>query len=396
MDFFGPQFNAKLALITHNLLPPLASIQPRASLSACRDLLDAKTDPEYKSSLTQHELQLLRSQRELKKQQQQQALLDAQTQQQQQSESSQLVNVFQSQFVALSSLANETVDAAAASTSTTMSKTHRTRIRKRKWLEMQQQHMTRQSNLNEDDDASEPAFVVISRGLVAPTSVLPLGVPHIRCSFVSAASDDVVVVASSDIASATLPNATSIELKQQQKSTSPMVVDAKSTIATSDEKQTRIINPPSELHSHSTDVDASSPFALLRQLFNERARIHIVVRRSHSVRSLVAAYLTAFDRHCNLVLMDCDEHYKIRCRRRRHNSQSVHRFVDRTTPINNNNNSDALTQSTNHHPAESEFEFVLRERHVRQLLLRGDNVVTVQRYCAMRDVRALLLSSLNS
>jgi small nuclear ribonucleoprotein (snRNP)-like protein len=49
--------------------------------------------------------------------------------------------------------------------------------------------------------------------------------------------------------------------------------------------------------------------ALLRSFHSRRLRVHITIRRSHGLRSVLSAYLSAFDKHWNLLLLDADEEY---------------------------------------------------------------------------------------
>ena len=51
------------------------------------------------------------------------------------------------------------------------------------------------------------------------------------------------------------------------------------------------------------------PMALLRSFHARHLRIHVSIRRSHGLRSILSAYILAFDKHWNLLLLDVDEHY---------------------------------------------------------------------------------------
>jgi small nuclear ribonucleoprotein (snRNP)-like protein len=67
---------------------------------------------------------------------------------------------------------------------------------------------------------------------------------------------------------------------------------------------------PPPLSSHTTAArSATGPLALLCSFCSRRIRVFVLIRRSHSVRSLLSAYLSAFDKHFNLLLSDVDEQF---------------------------------------------------------------------------------------
>jgi small nuclear ribonucleoprotein (snRNP)-like protein len=86
---------------------------------------------------------------------------------------------------------------------------------------------------------------------------------------------------------------------------------------------------------------AEGPMSVLRRLLSERRRARVVIRRSHSVRGHCDGFIRAFDKHMNMVLLDVSERF----------SRLEWRGRERVE--------------------------VWRTRHARQLLLRGDNVVSV-------------------
>ena len=49
------------------------------------------------------------------------------------------------------------------------------------------------------------------------------------------------------------------------------------------------------------------PMALLRTMHQRRVKVFVVIRRSHGLRCILHAYLSAFDKHWNLLLLDVDE-----------------------------------------------------------------------------------------
>jgi len=51
--------------------------------------------------------------------------------------------------------------------------------------------------------------------------------------------------------------------------------------------------------------------ALLRSFFQRRVRVYVLIRRSSSVRGVLSAYLSTFDKHWNLLLMDVEESFSM-------------------------------------------------------------------------------------
>lgn len=93
-----------------------------------------------------------------------------------------------------------------------------------------------------------------------------------------------------------------------------------------------------------------SPLAMLNVLMSRRIRARILIRRRGGVRAFLNAYITAFDRHFNMLLADVDEEYVT-------NQQTVMAPSSLTPQIKNT-----------------------FKRHVAQMLLRGDTVVLVHKY----------------
>ncbi|KAF0763859.1 hypothetical protein AaE_003145 [Aphanomyces astaci] len=92
--------------------------------------------------------------------------------------------------------------------------------------------------------------------------------------------------------------------------------------------------PLLSIYLHST-----GPLSLLHRCLVAKARVVVVLRRISSIRGTCTGYLKGFDKHMNLVLMD---------------------VMDKFAPV---------------HAQQQEAPTVTR--HIRQLLIRGDNVVLV-------------------
>jgi small nuclear ribonucleoprotein (snRNP)-like protein len=180
---------------------------------------------------------------------------------------------------------------------------------------------------------------------------------------------------------------------------------------------------PPPLSSHTTAArSATGPLALLCSFCSRRIRVFVLIRRSHSVRSLLSAYLSAFDKHFNLLLSDVDEQFtewqwrqcgantvqrlteegvrfqlpKQQPRERPTNEAAAADSTHATStaaaaqpllpfPIVADSSSPLLPLPGGHSPSSSAtFRYVrvevLKQRHVSQLYVRGDGVVSVSEF----------------
>jgi len=46
------------------------------------------------------------------------------------------------------------------------------------------------------------------------------------------------------------------------------------------------------------------PLSVLRNLFNEKKRIRVLIRGKKKVKCQISGYVKAFDKHCNMILFD--------------------------------------------------------------------------------------------
>ena len=105
------------------------------------------------------------------------------------------------------------------------------------------------------------------------------------------------------------------------------------------------------------------PLSLLHDAFVKRQRVRVVIRYINGIRGTLTGYLLAFDKHFNMLLRDVDEVYSPRFVSSE--LSNVERELKRRQT--------ALTGKF----SQCHGEWSVRQRHMKQMLLRGDNVVMV-------------------
>jgi small nuclear ribonucleoprotein (snRNP)-like protein len=97
-------------------------------------------------------------------------------------------------------------------------------------------------------------------------------------------------------------------------------------------------------------LSEQGPFAVLHQALAERKRVRVVVRYVNGIRGTLTGHLMAFDKHMNLILCDVLEVYSLRCTTERGTTSNLEQeLARRQEPV--------------------------RQRHLRHMMVRGDNVV---------------------
>eukprot|EP01114_Cavostelium_apophysatum_P003458 TRINITY_DN13355_c0_g1_i1.p1 TRINITY_DN13355_c0_g1~~TRINITY_DN13355_c0_g1_i1.p1 ORF type:complete len:296 (-),score=24.68 TRINITY_DN13355_c0_g1_i1:212-1099(-) len=95
-----------------------------------------------------------------------------------------------------------------------------------------------------------------------------------------------------------------------------------------------------------TEKFSEGPLSLLKRCMEEKCRIRVAIRRVNTIRGYCVGNLQAFDKHMNMVLRNVEEDYEI------------HEFANETS---------------------TKKELVKKQRRVKLLLIKGDNVVWVSR-----------------
>jgi small nuclear ribonucleoprotein (snRNP)-like protein len=103
------------------------------------------------------------------------------------------------------------------------------------------------------------------------------------------------------------------------------------------------------------------PFCVLHTAFVKRQRIRVLIRYVNGIRGTLTGYLLAFDKHFNMILRDVDEVYSP-CISSSNLSNIERELRRRQSAVMNN---------------DEKHEWNVRERHMKQMMVRGDNVVLV-------------------
>jgi len=136
------------------------------------------------------------------------------------------------------------------------------------------------------------------------------------------------------------------------------------------------------------------PLSVLYKAFTQRQRVRVVIRYVDGIRGTLTGYLTAFDKHMNLLMRDVDENYTPRRKRQRpsddddndnkydHSISNLQAEVQRRLRGMQAPSRTTGTRTTND---SNNGCWTNRQRHLPQILVRGDNVVAVYRAAEERS-----------
>ncbi|KAL3656853.1 hypothetical protein V7S43_018196 [Phytophthora oleae] len=118
------------------------------------------------------------------------------------------------------------------------------------------------------------------------------------------------------------------------------------------------------------DTYLDGPFQVLRRCFLERMRVFVVIRRINSVRGTCSGFLKAFDKHMNLVLLDVTQEFV---------PLNTHERLLREVREGNRITSDAVFSAADSRRNRRVLASAggTQREYVKQLFIRGDNVVSV-------------------
>ena len=114
------------------------------------------------------------------------------------------------------------------------------------------------------------------------------------------------------------------------------------------------------------------PLSLLNSIQHQKQRVRVLLRYVDCIRGTVTGYLLAFDKHMNMILRDADEVYTSRV-------TSILDGLDLTkAELEIRRRCECIPESDGNGQERGSY-IKLGQRHLHQVLLRGDNVVMVWR-----------------
>ena len=128
----------------------------------------------------------------------------------------------------------------------------------------------------------------------------------------------------------------------------------------------------------------SGPFQLLHSIHVRRERVKVMVRYVDCIRGTLTGYLLAFDKHMNMLLRDVDEEYTSRVTKKFEGmgfSKNELELKRRIACMCKKGNGDASNLG--------QAQIKVGHRHLPQILVRGDNVVTIWRASKERQSKSL-------
>jgi small nuclear ribonucleoprotein (snRNP)-like protein len=159
--------------------------------------------------------------------------------------------------------------------------------------------------------------------------------------------------------------------------------------ASQDDKTTRKRSRPPACFSAFAEPyeNTKGPFSVLCSIFENRQRVRVVVRYVNGIRGTVTGYLVAFDKHMNLILRDADEVYSPRVVAATLGDNGDYKETGLSkVEIELQRRRSGLTGRVDHQDtatttgtlaAPTTPGWCVRQRHLAQILVRGDNVVLV-------------------
>jgi small nuclear ribonucleoprotein (snRNP)-like protein len=140
----------------------------------------------------------------------------------------------------------------------------------------------------------------------------------------------------------------------------------------------------------------TGPLSVLHRAFVQRARVRVLIRYVNGIRGTLTGTLLAFDKHFNLILRDVEEVYSRRLvtndadsaaadddnitSRLSNAKMEIQRRIQGLASFHDNSNRHLKSRDSGegaeHHASTS---WSCRQRSMRQIMVRGDNVVSVYR-----------------
>jgi small nuclear ribonucleoprotein (snRNP)-like protein len=122
--------------------------------------------------------------------------------------------------------------------------------------------------------------------------------------------------------------------------------------------------------------EQSGPLSLLHSIHVKRQRVRVTIRYVDCIRGVLTGYLIAFDKHMNMLLRDVDEVYTSRITKvlKGEEMTKSELELERRKCIEHAMNKDKNPNSSVVNP-----RVKVGKRHLQQILVRGDNIVSIWR-----------------
>lgn len=169
--------------------------------------------------------------------------------------------------------------------------------------------------------------------------------------------------------------------KQSGNLISAQVAAAKSN--SDDQTKKRPNTNPHPFDAIASHLD-SGPHSLLFRMKEQRKRVRIVVRYVNMVRGTLTGTLVAFDKHMNMILRDVEEVYSPRLVDEENSKSNLELELERRRRLNSvekqgnsAEESSSIFSNSEEHLAQQPGMWNVRRRQMKQLMVRGDMVVSI-------------------